>query len=43
MFINVWERVAINWVNVTIMWLRTKIVALRYALGLGLANGYKAP
>ena len=43
MIINVWGRVGVNWVNVTIMWLRTKIVALRYALGLALANGYKAP
>lgn len=40
---NVWGRIAINWVNVTIMWLRTKIIALRYALGLALTNGYKAP
>ena len=43
MIINIWGRFAINWVNVTIMWLRTKIVALRYALGLAPTNGYKAP
>lgn len=43
MFINVWGRVAVNWINVTIMWLCTKIAALRYALGLGLTNGYKSP